>query len=244
MSQNIYDDPTFFEGYSSLPRSIEGLAAAPEWPILRTYLPPLTSLRVLDLGCGFGWFARWARSAGAESVRGVDISERMLGQAREMTDDEGITYERVDLDGGVLAGGEDGYDVVFSSLALHYLVRLRELVHEVHRVLKPGGTFVFSIEHPVYTAPSHAEFVTEELGRRYWPLNDYQREGGRVNDWLGGKVIKQHRTLTSYINIFLETGFEIRGFHEWYPTPKEVEEKGWGEVLDRPIFLLMSVVKK
>jgi hypothetical protein len=56
MTQNIYDDDGFFAGYSQLPRSREGLAAAPEWPSLRGLLPAMGGQRVLDLGCGFGWF--------------------------------------------------------------------------------------------------------------------------------------------------------------------------------------------
>jgi 2-polyprenyl-3-methyl-5-hydroxy-6-metoxy-1,4-benzoquinol methylase len=65
MTQNIYDNPDFFEGYSQLSRSVRGLAGAPEWPALRTLLPDLHNLRVVDLGCGFGWFCRWARENGA-----------------------------------------------------------------------------------------------------------------------------------------------------------------------------------
>jgi hypothetical protein len=41
MTQNIYDDPAFFEGYSRLGRSLQGLAGAPEWPALQAMLPPL-----------------------------------------------------------------------------------------------------------------------------------------------------------------------------------------------------------
>jgi SAM-dependent methyltransferase len=65
MAQNIYDNEEFFEGYSRLPRSVEGLDGAPEWPALRALLPDLRGLDVLDLGCGFGWFCRWARGQGA-----------------------------------------------------------------------------------------------------------------------------------------------------------------------------------
>src|SRR5205085_9964966 len=81
MTQNIYDDAGFFAGYSALPRSIHGLDGAPEWPTLRALLPDLNGLRVLDLGCGFGWFCRYARGAGAASVTGYDVSERMLARA-------------------------------------------------------------------------------------------------------------------------------------------------------------------
>jgi len=78
VAQNIYDRPDFFEGYSQLDRSTEGLSGAPEWPALRAMLPDVRDLRVLDLGCGFGWFCRWAREHGAAEVLGLDLSERML----------------------------------------------------------------------------------------------------------------------------------------------------------------------
>src|SRR4051812_21426787 len=51
----LYDRPDLFEAYSRLPRSTFGLGAAPEWPALRRMLPDMPGLRVVDLGCGFGW---------------------------------------------------------------------------------------------------------------------------------------------------------------------------------------------
>lgn len=96
--QNIYDDETFFAGYSRLRRSVEGLDGAPEWPALRAMLPPLEGLRVVDLGCGFGWFCRFARDAGASRVLGLDVSENMLSRARQTTANAAITYERADLE--------------------------------------------------------------------------------------------------------------------------------------------------
>jgi len=62
VAQNIYDDEGFFEGYSGLPRSVKGLDGAPEWPSLQALLPDMTGRSVVDLGCGFGWFSRWAAS--------------------------------------------------------------------------------------------------------------------------------------------------------------------------------------
>ena len=90
MKENKYDDPTFFDKYSRMPRSKEGLAAAGEWHVLRRMLPPFEGKRVLDLGCGFGWHCRYAVEQGAASVVGVDLSERMLAEARAMTDSPAI----------------------------------------------------------------------------------------------------------------------------------------------------------
>jgi ubiquinone/menaquinone biosynthesis C-methylase UbiE len=98
MTQNIYDDESFFKGYSQLPRSIHGLDGAPEWHSLRALLPKIEGLRVLDLGCGFGWFCRWAREHKAASVVGIDVSERMLARAIAETADPAISYHKADLE--------------------------------------------------------------------------------------------------------------------------------------------------
>jgi SAM-dependent methyltransferase len=52
----------------------------------------LEGMRILDLGCGFGDFARKARREGACAVVGIDISLRMLERAIALTDDPAIEY--------------------------------------------------------------------------------------------------------------------------------------------------------
>src|SRR3954468_21514451 len=128
MAQNVYDDADFFTAYSQLPRSQHGLDGAPEWPALRGMLPPMAGLRVIDLGCGFGWFCRWAREAGAAGVLGIDLSERMLAQARGATGDSAISYQRANLDELTLSTAS--FDVAYSSLAFHYLRELPRLFGE------------------------------------------------------------------------------------------------------------------
>ncbi len=149
MAQNIYDNPAFFEGYAQLPRSVQGLDGAPEWPSLKSMLPDLTGKSVIDLGCGYGWFCRAARELGASDITGVDISEKMLARAAELTADPQIHYQRSDLES--LALKDNSLDLVYSSLALHYLPELDTLFANVQRALKPGGSLVFSMEHPIYT---------------------------------------------------------------------------------------------
>src|SRR5215471_20292227 len=116
MTQNIYDNDEFFASYSRLGRSVEGLEGAPEWPALRALLPDLRGGKVVDLGCGFGWFCRWAREQGAARVLGIDVSERMLARAQDTTEDPAITYARADMEHLDLPAA--AFDVVYSSLAL------------------------------------------------------------------------------------------------------------------------------
>jgi SAM-dependent methyltransferase len=239
MAQNIYDDPQFFTAYSQFRRSIQGLDGAAEWPALRALLPPMRGLRVADLGCGFGWFSRWAREAGAAEVLGIDVSEKMLARARAETADAAVQYVRGDLD--ALDLPEAGFDLVHSSLALHYVEDLGRLFETVHRAIAPCGALVFSIEHPIYMAPSNPGWISLDDGRKAWPLDNYGREGRRTTDWLTQGVVKYHRTLGTTLNLLIRAGFAIRHVEEWAPTPEQVAATpDAAEALDRPIFLLIA----
>lgn len=239
MSQNVYDDPGFFAGYSRLGRSVEGLNGAGEWPALRAMLPELGGLRVVDLGCGFGWFCRFAREQGAAGVLGLDLSERMLAKARAMTGDAGIAYARADLERLELP--PSSFDLAYSSLALHYLADLAGLLRRVHAALAPGGRLVFSVEHPIYTAPSRPGWSSDGDGRRIWPLDGYSVEGPRVTDWLAPGVVKQHRTIATYLNLLLRQGFALDHVEEWSPGDAELAvHPEWADERQRPPFLLVS----
>ena len=76
MKENPYDNELFFEKYSQMPRSVQGLSAAGEWETLRSLLPDFRGKRLLDLGCGYGWHCAYAMEHGAFSAAGVDISKR------------------------------------------------------------------------------------------------------------------------------------------------------------------------
>ena len=141
-----------------------GLDAAPEWPALRALLPPLRGRAVLDLGCGYGWLCRWARAQGAARVIGVDLSERMLERARAETADAGIEYVRADLED--LAPPAGPFDLVYSSLAFHYIKDFAGLLINIRQALKPGGRLIFSIEHPIYMAPRQPEWLVGADGAR------------------------------------------------------------------------------
>jgi len=242
VAQNIYDNETFFQRYSRLPRSIEGLDGAPEWPMLRAMLPALDGRRVLDLGCGFGWFCRWARQNGAANVLGVDVSERMLARAKAESDDTAITYTRADLED--LQIGSAKFDLAYSSLALHYVENLERLVGRVHAALVPGGRLIFSVEHPMFTAPSHPDCSVDAAGRARWPIDGYLDEGPRSTDWLAKAVIKQHRTIATYLNLLLRSGFTLAHVDEWGPTKEQVAmHPEWIGGRERPSFLLMAWVR-
>jgi SAM-dependent methyltransferase len=279
-SQNIYDNPNFFSAYGTLARSQHGLSAAPEWATLKqmvisktlseTTEYPLKGTRILDLGCGYGWFLRWARENGAEYLKGIDISQNMINRAKETEAEIGrdsrkqslekppsgeIAFEVSDLETITLGNeSETGlYDMVYSSLTFHYIEDISRLFREIHACLKKGsqhgrnGRFVFSIEHPVTTAPMHPGpgfRVIEENGenRTIWPLNSYADEGLRLTSWLGTEgVRKYHRSVETYVTALLDVGFTLTGLKDWSPSKEDVEgQPEWSVERNRPFFLLIS----
>ena len=239
MTQNIYDNPEFFEGYNQLGRSVEGLAGAAEWPALRAMLPNMRNLKIVDLGCGFGWFCRWAREQGAAQVLGLDVSENMLARAKAATLDAAITYERADMERLDLP--EANFDLAYSSLALHYIEDVAELLANVYRALVPGGHLVFSTEHPVYTAPTNPGWLIDAQGRKTWPIDRYLVEGLRTTDWLAKDVVKYHRTIGTTLNHLIRSGFTITHVEEFCPTDDQIAAKPeLEEERERPMFLLFA----
>ncbi|UCI20587.1 class I SAM-dependent methyltransferase [Mesorhizobium sp. B2-1-8] len=239
MAQNIYDQPDFFAGYSQLGRSVEGLEGAAEWPALRAMLPDVAGLRIVDLGCGFGWFCRWAHDQGAADVLGLDLSEKMLARARAAGPDTGITYERANLD--QLSLPQSGFDLAYSSLALHYVEHIARLFRTVHQALSPGGHFVFSTEHPIYMTPTNPGWSIDGEGKKTWPVDRYLVEGPRKTDWLAKGVVKHHRTIGTTLNTLIRTGFTIEHVEEFRPTDAQIAAMpDLAEELERPMFLLVS----
>lgn len=203
-------------------------------------LPDVSGLRVVDLGCGFGWFCRWAREHGAARVLGLDLSEKMLARARAAGPDAGISYETGDLDR--LSLPQASFDLVYSSLALHYVEDVLRLFETVHQALSPGGHFVFSTEHPIFMAPTKPGWSIDATGRKTWPVDQYLVEGPRSTDWLAKGVVKHHRTIGTTLNTLIRSGFTIDHVEEFRPTAEQIAAKPeLAEELERPMFLLVSV---
>jgi SAM-dependent methyltransferase len=241
-AQNIYDDPNFFAGYATLPRSVEGLDAIYEWPALQRMLPAsLAGLRILDLGCGLGYFAREARARGAASVLGIDISERMLADARARGADPAITYQRSSLE--ALQPPPASFDLVISMLALHYIEDYAGLVRKVAAALVPGGRFAFSVEHPIFTASGTTDWHRDPDGNPlHWPVDRYRDEGERRTSWIVDGVLKYHRTVETYVNGLLAAGLTLVRLEEPEGESQRLLEKRPQLLIERrrPPFLLLA----
>ncbi|TIS99450.1 methyltransferase domain-containing protein [Mesorhizobium sp.] len=170
----------------------------------------------------------------ARSVHGLDGAPEWPAIRALLPDLDGKRIYRLDLPGA-------SFDFAYSSLAFHYIEDFDRLVKTVHDALLPGAHFVFTIEHPIYMAPSHPGWSVDVDGRKTWPVNRYCVEGPRTTDWLAKGVLKQHRMLATTLNALIEAGFTIRRVEEWRPTADRVAQApDLADELERPMMLIVA----
>ncbi len=247
MPTPLYDDPNFFDGYARIRDNPLSANDVLDMPAIESLLPPtLDGLRVLDLGCGTGGLCRYMAEKGAKVVLGVDVSERMLQVARDEGDANGrIVYAQIDIENfGVTPSG---FDVIVSSLALHYIGDIYRIFASAHEWLAPNGTLVFSVEHPVTTAglpPYEGWERDSENKRAAFRLTHYFDEGERVRTWIVDGVTTYHRTVSTYLNALIYHGFTVEQILEPTVSPDFARaHPQWESERQRPLFLCVKARK-
>ena len=238
--QNIYDDPTFFEGYRRLRQNPGSANDLFEEPALFALLPDVRGRAVVDLGCGDGGHCMRLVRAGAREVVGVDISENMLAAARANNADPRIEYLRLPMED--LRALNRRFDVAVSSLAVHYVADFPALARDVRALLDAGGVFVFSQEHPLTSCFSGGERWTRDAdgNKLHANIADYCVEGARDTRWFVDGVRKYHRTFSTIVNALVDAGFRIDRVVE--PTPDAGMMRAHPEHADlrhKPDFMLV-----
>ncbi|MEJ2757048.1 MAG: class I SAM-dependent methyltransferase [Anaerolineales bacterium] len=201
----------------------------------------VTGLKVLDCGCGEGRFCRIMVGRGAKYVLGLDSCEPMIEAAQEL--ESGVDeYQVADVqDLGFL--DDEIFDVAVSYLNQCDLPDFDTNVREVFRVLKPGGRFVIANLHPMRSAKGGWE--RDEQGQRLHALlDDYFDESERHWTILGKELTNFHRSLSTYLNGFLDAGFVIKRILE--PTVSLSNLKRYPELEDElrvPNFIIYVLDK-
>jgi SAM-dependent methyltransferase len=203
-----------------------------ERPTTLGLLPNVNDLDVLDAGCGYGWYADWMVRHGARVVA-IDRSAAMVALAQKRLVDRArvIQGDMSDLRGFL---ADETFDLVLSSLVLHYHADLSAVFAEWARLLRPGGKLVFSTHHPVHDqisildpGYSHAELIEEEWG------------------WLTEKMRYYRRPLRDITEPLADAGFVIERLCE--PTPSEElklkDPKGYDRLRRLPAFIFVRAKK-
>ena len=166
--------------------------------------------------------------------------DRELAEARRRNSSPVIRYTRTAIEDYPYP--PDSFDVVLSSLAFHYVEDFGDICRKVRRTLTDGGDFVFSCEHPVFTAYGSQDWFRDEAGTPlHWPVDRYFTEGRRDAVFLGEPVAKYHKTLTTYVHSLLANGFALTALVEPEPDPRLLSEiPGLADELRRPMMRLIS----
>lgn len=240
--QNIYDDPIFFEGYKTLRKNDLGFNKVLEQPAIRSLVGNLTDKIILDIGCGFGDFCRYASAQGASSIIGIDSSENMIREARNETNDNHIQYQCFPIEN--YQAEKNKFDLIVSSLAFHYVKDFNMITKKMYLWLKPSGKLIFSVEHPICTANPKAILGEDENGK-FHPVYNYRDEKLFRQKWFIEGVEKYHRTVSNYFNTLLANDFCIKEVLEPMPTDEQVTEKPQFSIHKiRPPLLIISASKK
>jgi SAM-dependent methyltransferase len=237
---DFYDDETVFANYSARRQRADAPNNTLEYPVLRELLDAPPGKRFVDLGCGDAAIGRELLQRGAASYMGIEGSQRMAALAERTLAGTG---------GGVMVMGIEKWaavpescDVVLSRLALHYVADVGPVVRQVQRALSARGQLVFSVEHPVIT--SHDNILDGGATRQDWTVDNYFVTGERITQWMGGTVIKYHRTLEDYIRLLREAGLRLEDLREARPQMEHSPDPAtYARRMRIPLFLILAARK-
>jgi SAM-dependent methyltransferase len=237
---SFYDDDTIFQNYMKRRERADTPNDTLELPVVEDLLGNVVGQDVLDLGCGDGRFGQRLLKAGASSYLGIDGSENMVRVAQANLAGTAGTVRKSTLEEVSLP--LDAFSRVCARLVLHYLQDLTHTFRAVSESLRSDGLFVFSVEHPVITS---SDIAAQESGlRQSWTVDDYFNTGPRVTNWMGGKVVKHHRTVEDYFVAVQTAGLVVEVLREARPQREHFSDE---ELYNRrkriPLFLIMAARK-
>ncbi len=236
----FYDDDAVFRTYMARRGRTDNPNDTLEKPVVLELAGDLRNQRILDLGCGDADFGREVLAGGCQTYVGIDGShnmveaaqQRLIGTAGKVVQ---ATVEHWDYPA-------EAFDLVVARLVLHYVQDVEAVFKQIYRALDYGGRFVFSVEHPVITSCDRG--WQRDGPRQDWLVDDYFTAGQRITSWMGGEVIKYHRTIETYFVSLQRAGFLVESLREAEPQRARFDEEGTYQRRKRiPLFLIMAGLK-
>ena len=222
MNKTIYDQHQEF--YINF---VDRLLADEEslWHLLLTRIKAilngrLQNAQICDVACGEGYLSRFLAQSGAAQVIGIDLSAALIKAAQQRHNLPNLTY-LVDNAHHLTTQADNTFDIVVSQMAMMDIPDFQAMFRAVHRILKPGGLFLFTLLHPCfespYLLPDEEPFLADEDGNwtavvvRWYGTEGHWHSGG---DGVRGHMGAHHRMLSTYINELITTGFRLEKLEE------------------------------
>lgn len=237
---SVYDNDDFLNTYFLRRQRQASPNNILEKPVLLELIGEVKEKKVLDLGCGDAEIGNELLEAGCSFYEGIDGSVNMVRKAQQTLTSKNSRIHLASMEEWDFPS--NSYDLVISRLALHYLGDLQKVVQQIHRSIRPGGQFIFSVQHPILT--SSINNPEGEQKRSSWLVDDYFKMGDRKEKWMGKDVIKYHRTIEEYFRIVNDCGFRGAALKECTPQQKYfTSEEEYLRRMRVPVILLLSCEK-
>jgi SAM-dependent methyltransferase len=205
--------------------------------------------RLVDVGCGNGYFSREMARRGAR-VTGFDISPRMIEHARRIETAEplGIDYQVLDAADASACFPADSFDMATSCVALQDMPEIPTALRGIREILRPSGRFIASITHPCTDTPYRAWERDDAGGKKWLRIDRYYERGPLDFTWRGWPyeftTPSWHAPLEDWFAWILGAGFQLRGLRE--PTPCAEALAARPDLMDAtrvPYFLVLDLIR-
>lgn len=223
-----------------------------EVPAMIKMVGNVKNKKILDMGCGFGDLAKKLSRKGAGKIIGFDLSKELIKFANEQKIPK-TSFEVGNMN-NKLKYKDNSFDLVVSSLAIHYIKNVKKLFSEVNRVLKKGGHFVFSTGHPIFDMlnenlekSSEAKIQIKRVGKKRIIKGNYFDESQKLAN-LGslGNFMTISYTFETLIKLGLNNGFELIDYVDAKPvfSSKKYDSEKYKLTSTLPTFILFKWKKK
>lgn len=238
--QDFYDQAGVFEQYVQHRDRIDNPNAVIEGPIIEELIGDPSGMGVLDLGCGYGDMGQYLVDRGVNFYTGIDPSTKMIKAAKKRLSADGLTFKTDSVES--FDWTKKSYDLVIARLVFHYLEDLGVIINQIYEALKTKGVLIFSVEHPVMTAMMGKQAAGNK--KESWKVAQYFEAGPRSHQWMGGTVIKYHRTIATYFQLLTTAGFTVTHLREGEPAAIHFQQASeYERRKNLPRYLIFRAVK-
>jgi ubiquinone/menaquinone biosynthesis C-methylase UbiE len=223
-------------------------------PAILDLLGPVEGKSVLDVACGEGHFSRKLAELAKQNIRitGIDSSETLIRIAKERNKafSDCIQFQVGDASRMEQVPSK-AFDIAICNMAVMFIKRYEDAIHEVARALKSKGIFVFSLLHPCFLTPG-ADWIMDDphgtgKGKRIgWKTDNYHlRLAARDVLFVCDTQETYYfcRTLEDYLRTLRKNGFVLTDLREPLPPQAMMERKTEFQAeVKRGLFLIMKTV--
>ena len=194
------------------------------FPVMDSELGDISGKVILDSGCGSGYFSTLL-AIKAKKVIGTDFAEEFVKICKAKYNQiKNLSFEKHNVI-ETMPFASNSFDYVISKMVLQYVPAIDVFAKESQRVLVKGGTLIIAVDHPFNSQFYFAQATAGKPNPKYPGLKDYydSSEQNKLSLWGKVKLTWYPKTVSNYINPFIENGLTLKNIIEIPEQKKEIK---------------------